>query len=79
MDVYLQMLKSPERKDSFSEKQLLAICLDMFMAGSETTSNSLTFGFMYLILFPDVQKKAQEEIDRVIGRDRAPSLDDRPQ
>lgn len=37
MDVYLQVLQDPDRKESFSEKQLLALCLDMFMAGSETT------------------------------------------
>lgn len=63
---------------TFSESQLLAICMDMFMAGSETTSKSLGFGFLYLLLNPEVQKKAQEEIDRVVGRDRLPTLNDRP-
>nr|CAD7426505.1 unnamed protein product [Timema monikensis] len=61
-----------------SESQLLAICMDMFMAGSETTSKSLGFGFLYLLLFPEVQKRAQDEIDAVVGRDRLPSLNDRP-
>ncbi|RZC40009.1 cytochrome P450 303a1 [Asbolus verrucosus] len=79
MDVYLKILNSPERKPSFCEKQLLAICMDMFMAGSETTSKSLGFCFLYLILYPDVQKKAQEEIDNVVGRSRLPNLRDRPQ
>lgn len=62
---------------SFSEDQLLALCMDLFMAGSETTSNSLSFSFLNLILNPEIQKKAQEEIDSVLG-DRMPSLDDRP-
>ncbi|KAH0815760.1 hypothetical protein GEV33_007031 [Tenebrio molitor] len=79
MDVYLKILNSPDRKSSFCEKQLLAICMDMFMAGSETTSKSLGFCFLNLILYPDVQKKAQQEIDRVVGRDRLPGLTDRPQ
>nr|CAD7450965.1 unnamed protein product [Timema bartmani] len=52
--------------------------MDMFMAGSETTSKSLGFGFLYLLLFPEVQKRAQAEIDAVVGRDRLPSLNDRP-
>lgn len=60
------------------EQQLLAICMDMFMAGSETTSKSLGFGFLYMLLNQDVIKKAQEEIDRVVGRDRLPTLNDRP-
>lgn len=77
MDVYLNMLNDPERPKSFTEKQLVAICMDLFMAGSETTSKSLAFGFLYLIRNPEVQKKAQEEIDNVIGRDRPPTLEDR--
>lgn len=48
------------------------------MAGSETTSKSLGFGFLYMLLYPEVQRKAQEEIDRVIGRERTPTLNDRP-
>lgn len=48
------------------------------MAGSETTSKSLGFGFLYMLLYPEVQRKAQEEIDRVVGRDRMPTLNDRP-
>ncbi|KAK5640553.1 hypothetical protein RI129_011364 [Pyrocoelia pectoralis] len=78
MDVYLKMLNSPKKKESFTEGQLLAICMDLFIAGSETTTKTLGFGFLYLLLYPEVQRKAQEEIDRVIGRDRLPTLNDRP-
>ncbi|CAH0546161.1 unnamed protein product [Brassicogethes aeneus] len=78
MDVYLTALKSDNPGESFSEQQLMAVCLDMFMAGSETTSNTLTFGILYLILNPDVQAKARDEIDKVIGKERRPNLDDRP-
>lgn len=79
IDVYLNVLNSSEEiAGSFSEEQLVATCMDMFMAGSETTSNTLSFGFLYLILNPSVQRKAQEEIDRVVGKDRSPSLNDRP-
>ncbi|CAG9824744.1 unnamed protein product [Phaedon cochleariae] len=79
MDVYLNVLESSDtHPESFSEDQLLATCMDMFMAGSETTSNTLSFCFLYLILNPEVQVKAQKEVDAVVGKDRMPSLDDRP-
>ena len=31
-----------------------------------------------MVLYPEVQAKAQAEIDRVVSRDRLPTLDDRP-
>ena len=34
--------------------------------------------FLVLVLFPQVQRRAQAELDAVIGRDRLPKLDDRP-
>jgi cytochrome P450 len=34
--------------------------------------------FLALVLFPQVQKRAQAELDAVIGRDRLPTFDDRP-
>nr|UUB32679.1 cytochrome P450 CYP303A1 [Dendroctonus valens] len=76
MDVYLDVLRSPDHGDSFSEEQLLAISMDVFMAGSETTSNTISFTFLYLMLNERVQKTAQKEIDAVLAG-RSPSLDDR--
>ncbi|KYN38874.1 hypothetical protein ALC56_06873 [Trachymyrmex septentrionalis] len=78
MDVYLTVLNSKNCSDTFSESQLLAICVDLFIAGSETTSKALGFGFLNLILNPQVQRKAHEEIDRVTGRNRFPTLADKP-
>ncbi len=30
-----------------------------------------------MVLYPDVQRKAQAELDRVVGRDRLPNFNDR--
>lgn len=78
MDVYLRMILSENRTDTFSEKQLLAVCLDMFIAGSETTNKSLGFLCLHIVRNQEIQEKLQEEIDRVVGRERLPMLDDRP-
>lgn len=51
-------------------------CGSMVEAGSETTSTTLNNFILGMILFPDAQKKAQEEIDRVIGSDRLPDFKD---
>jgi cytochrome P450 len=31
-----------------------------------------------MLLFPETQKKAQQEIDTVVGSDRLPTMEDRP-
>lgn len=71
------MINSIVYSDEISESQLIAICFDLFIAGTGTSSNIIVFGFLYLILFPKIQKKAQEEIDRVIGRNKLPTIADK--
>lgn len=38
---------------------------------------TLNYLWVYLVNYPEVQEKVQEEIDRVVGRSRLPNLDDR--
>lgn len=78
MDVYIRVLRENGEANTYSEGQLVAMCMDMFMAGTETTSKSMSFCFSYLVREQEVQIKAQKEIDRVIGNERFPCLDDRP-
>jgi len=41
------------------------------------TSSTLMVFVLAMVLYPEVQKRAQAEIDSVIGRDRLPTFDDR--
>ena len=43
----------------------------------QTISTMITFA-LAMIVYPDVQRKAQEELDRVVGRDRLPEFEDQP-
>ncbi|KAJ7677832.1 cytochrome P450 [Mycena polygramma] len=45
-------------------------------AGSETTAAYLQSLVLALIAYPEAQKKAHEEIDRVVGGNRMPTLED---
>ncbi|KAG1784606.1 cytochrome P450 [Suillus plorans] len=45
--------------------------------GTDTTVSAIYSLFLAMTLFPDVQKKAQAEIDAVVGPDRLPSFADR--
>ncbi|KAM8999288.1 cytochrome P450 2J4-like isoform 2-T2 [Sarcophilus harrisii] len=62
---------------SFSEKNLVFCTLDLFFAGTETTSTTLRWALLYMALYPEIQGKIQEEIDRVIGQSRQPTMADK--
>lgn len=47
-------------------------------ASSSTTSDELLGFLMAMVTHPDVQKKAQAELDQVVGRQRLPVLEDMP-
>jgi cytochrome P450 len=48
-----------------------------FLAGTETTTDTLMWSILFMMVHPDVQRKVQQEIDDVIGRQRTPSVDDK--
>jgi len=49
-----------------------------YAAGADTTVSSVQTLFLMMALYPEVQKKAQAEIDAVVGPDRLPDFHDRP-
>ncbi|KAL1599850.1 hypothetical protein SLS60_007655 [Paraconiothyrium brasiliense] len=51
--------------------------LALFTGGADTTVSSLMTFFLAMTLYPDVQKKAQEELDSVIGAERLPVAADK--
>jgi cytochrome P450 len=48
-----------------------------YLAGSDTTVAAVLSFFLAMLVYPDVQAKAQAELDRVVGTDRLPELEDR--
>uniref|UniRef100_A0A673GIS8 Cytochrome P450 2J2-like n=1 Tax=Sinocyclocheilus rhinocerous TaxID=307959 RepID=A0A673GIS8_9TELE len=61
----------------FDVENLCICALDLFVAGTETTSTTLYWGLLYMIKYPEIQAKVQEEIDGVVGGSRQPSLSDK--
>jgi cytochrome P450 len=49
-----------------------------YLAGSDTTVAAVFSFFLAMLIYPDVQAKAQAEVERVVGKDRLPELDDAP-
>lgn len=81
IDVYINdMIRKKEEgtETCMSSTELGALVRDFFLAGTETTSSTLRWAFLYMLYFPDVQRRVHEELDAVVGRDRLPELSDKP-
>ncbi|XP_058430196.1 cytochrome P450 2D17 isoform X2 [Marmota monax] len=63
-------------ESSFNDENLRIVVLDLFTAGMVTTSTTLAWALLLMILHPDVQRRVQQEIDEVIGQVRQPEMGD---
>ncbi|XP_075229565.1 methyl farnesoate epoxidase-like [Lycorma delicatula] len=63
--------------NEFTEEQLHILLLDLFMAGADTTTNTIIFLIQMLIKYPLIQKKAQKELDKIFQESSVPTLKDR--
>ncbi|XP_051807664.1 cytochrome P450 2F2-like isoform X2 [Acanthochromis polyacanthus] len=79
LDCYLDELDKKAEDSTFSEEKLIFTAIDLMIAGTDTTSNTLLTAFLYLINHPHIQERCQQEIDRVLeGKDQV-CFDDRHQ
>ncbi|KAF9045406.1 cytochrome P450 [Panaeolus papilionaceus] len=63
---------------SVREHEIKWSAASMYSGGADTTVSSIYSLFIALLLFPEAQRKAQRELDRVVGNDRLPTFEDRP-
>ncbi|KAF2809760.1 cytochrome P450 [Mytilinidion resinicola] len=62
--------KDPKTGEGMRDELIAANMVTFLIAGHETTSGLLSFTFYNLLKNPDTFFKAQQEVDRVIGKER---------
>ncbi|QRW26103.1 cytochrome P450 family protein [Rhizoctonia solani] len=63
---------SEDEADDFAKN------LGTMMSGSETSTMTLVWFVLAMVLHPEVQAKVQQEIDTAVGSNRLPTFSDRP-
>ncbi len=78
-DLLSMLLKARDEDDGtrMNDRQLRDEAMTLFMAGHETTANTLAWVWYLLATHPDVEEKLHAELDGVLA-DRPPTFDDLP-
>ena len=80
IDTFLGLDLPAEVADKYhtmSKSRLMGSLSDIMFAGIETTNTILQWLILYMIAYPDIQRKVQREIDDEIGRFRPVKTTDR--
>uniref|UniRef100_A0A8C0BFA0 Cytochrome P450 2J6 n=1 Tax=Buteo japonicus TaxID=224669 RepID=A0A8C0BFA0_9AVES len=63
IDFYLAEMEKPK----YDEDNLVYVINDLFLGGSETSSTTLNWVLLCMVVNPDIQEKVQKELDAVLG------------
>ena len=66
IDAYISKMR--EIGSVFNRLNLKNIIYDLFFAGSDTASNTLNWGMLYMATHPQIQTKIQTELDNANGK-----------
>ncbi|KAI0322765.1 cytochrome P450 [Amylostereum chailletii] len=59
------------------EKDIKWAASSLYSGGADTPVSAMSSFFLAMTMYPEVQRKCQEELDRVVGNDRLPTFADR--
>ncbi|PON53794.1 Cytochrome P450, E-class, group I [Parasponia andersonii] len=65
----LRLKDESDSKIPLTITHVKSLLLDMVVVGSDTSSNTIEFALAEVINQPEIMKKAQKELDSVVGRD----------
>ncbi|KAK8944726.1 Flavonoid 3',5'-hydroxylase [Platanthera zijinensis] len=58
-----------QKKEPFTMTHVKALLMDMVVGGTDTSSNTVEFALAEMMNRPEIIKRAQEELDQVVGKD----------
>ncbi|XP_058528016.1 cytochrome P450 2C18-like isoform X2 [Ochotona princeps] len=79
IDCFLIKMEQEKHNEQseFTLENLKIAAFDLFIGGTDSISSTVRYGLLLLLKHPEVTVKLQQEIERVIGRNRSPCMQDR--
>ncbi|KAM7483115.1 hypothetical protein LguiB_007698 [Lonicera macranthoides] len=75
---FVHVLLDLEKENRLSDSDMIAVLWEMIFRGTDTVAILLEWTIARMILHPDIQARAQAEIDNVVGSTRSVSDSDLP-
>ncbi|KIM47190.1 hypothetical protein M413DRAFT_440696 [Hebeloma cylindrosporum] len=75
-DSFGKYVLEKQREFELSDDETAYLAGSMFGAGSDTTASAISIAVLAAACYPKAQAKVQEELDAVVGRERAPTFAD---
>lgn len=73
---FAQRLLKYQSESGLADLEISTLTANLIGGGVDTTSSTMISCILAMCKFPEVQRKAQAEIDAVVGKDRSPDWDD---
>ena len=75
-DCFMDRVLDQEEKIRFDKHAIYFLCGTLMEGGSDTTSSIIIAFIHAMTKWPAIQKRAQEQVDKVVGDDRSPTWAD---
>lgn len=71
-DNFAKRIIEGQQEHGLADEDVASLTSNLIGGGVDTTSSSIITTILAMCAFPEAQRKAHEELDRVVGRDRSP-------
>ncbi|KAH7010382.1 cytochrome P450 [Ilyonectria destructans] len=75
-DNFSKQLMAAQEMHGLTDDDVASLTANLIGGGVDTTSSSILSFILAMCVFPEAQRKAQEEIEAVVGSQRTPTWDD---
>lgn len=75
-DCFAKTMTKAQEQQKMTDVEVAGLMANLIGGGVDTTSSTMLSCILAMACFPDVQAKAQTEMDDIVGQDRSPTWED---